>query len=82
MTLHSHFQIKHQVIGEAVIAALEAERELRVVEAELMQDCSLEIVNEDRILAHVVREVEATKLETTSERPQVITQRDWNYSSV
>src|SRR5688572_12350544 len=37
-------------VGEAVVAALEAERELRVVHAHLVEDCGLQIVNVNLLL--------------------------------
>lgn len=39
-------------IGEVVIAALEAEGELRVFESELVQDRRLQVVDVNRVLRH------------------------------
>ena len=44
-------------IGETVIAALEAERELGVVETELVQQRRVQIVDVDRVARDVVAEI-------------------------
>jgi hypothetical protein len=46
-------------IGEAVVAALEAIRQLPVIEAELVQDRRLQIVNVNLILDDVVADLVA-----------------------
>jgi len=44
-------------VGEAAVAALEAIRELRVVEAELVQNRRVQIVHVDRIIGDVPRDL-------------------------
>ena len=44
-------------VGEPVVASLELEGELGVVDSQAMEDRRLEIVDMDRVLHHVVAEV-------------------------